>query len=105
MGSGDEGNIQPKVRFLLDIFFSIGKLYSNMKLSINAKCSDLFSASLYDDKGKLIGDYRGYVPDFFPGQHYGDYVTLEIDVETGKILNWKKPSKSELNKTFSPLDE
>ena len=76
-----------------------------MKLTINAKCSDLFSASLYDDKGNFKGDYRGYVPDFMPGQHYGDYVELEIDTDTGKILNWKKPTMAELNKTFSPLDE
>jgi len=72
-------------------------------ISISAKCSDLFSASLSED-GKLIGKYEGYVPDFFPEEHYGDYVELEIDVDTGQIVNWKKPTKATLNKTFTWLD-
>ena len=71
-------------------------------ISINAKCSDLFSASLTKD-GHHVGEYDGYVPDFMPGQHYGDYVELQIDVDTGKILNWKKPSQAELNKVFKPV--
>lgn len=29
-------------------------------------------------------------------EHYGDYVELEIEVESGKILNWKKPTKKEV---------
>ena len=62
---------------------------------ISAKCSDLFAADLYAD-GKRVGAYEGYVPDFFPGQHYGDYVQLNIDVDTGKILNWKVPTAKDL---------
>lgn len=68
-------------------------------LFINAKCSDLFSAFLYDDN-KIVGEYDGYVPSFMPGEHYGDYVELEIDIETGKILNWKKPTKKQLDEVF-----
>lgn len=64
-------------------------------ISISAKCSDLFSANLDDGR-----TYDGYVPDFFPGEHFGDYVRLDIDLETGKILNWKSPTKSELDKVF-----
>jgi hypothetical protein len=71
-----------------------------MTLSINAKCSDLFSASLVDGKGMVVGEYDGYVPDFMPGEHYGDYVELKIEVATGRILNWKVPSKAQLNKVF-----
>jgi hypothetical protein len=69
-------------------------------ISINAKCSDLFNASLTDN-GHHVGDYDGYVPDFMPGQHYGDYVELKIDVDTGKILNWKKPTTKQLKDTFN----
>lgn len=65
-------------------------------ISINAKCSDLFYASLNDEAEGRIGEYDGYVPDFFPGEHYGDYIQLEIDIETGKILNWRKPSTKDL---------
>ena len=71
-------------------------------LSINVKCSDAFAASLTID-GKHAGEYDGYVPDFMPGQHYGDYVDLQIDIETGKILNWVKPTNAELERTFDLL--
>lgn len=67
----------------------------NIVISISAKCSDLFSATLYKDNA-FAGEYDGYVPKFFPGDHYGDYVQLDIDIETGQILNWKKPSASDL---------
>lgn len=60
-------------------------------ISVSAKCSDLFSASLDDGRA-----YDGYVPEFFPGQHYGDYVELEIELATGKILNWKAPTAKDL---------
>lgn len=64
-------------------------------LSICAKCSDMFSASLLEE-GKEEKTYDGYVPDFFPEKHYGDYVELKIDIDSGKILNWKTPTKKEL---------
>jgi hypothetical protein len=56
----------------------------------------MFGASL-TVAGKHAGDYDGYVPDFFPGQHYGDYVKLDIDIDTGKIVNWKTPADDELS--------
>ena len=67
-----------------------------MIISTCIKCSDMFQANLMDD-GKQIGSYDGYVPVFFPGEHYGDYVMLDIDITTGKIVNWKKPTKADLN--------
>lgn len=57
-------------------------------LKISGKCSDAFWAGVYEN-GKLISEYDGYVPDFMPGEHYGDFVELEIDPETGTILNWQ----------------
>ncbi len=66
-------------------------------LEISAKCSDLFSAQLKTNQGLVISEYSGYVPSFFPDEHYGDYVMLSIDINTGRILNWKKPSESQLN--------
>lgn len=68
-------------------------------ISVCAKTSDLFSANLVVD-GKTTGTYDGYVPRWFPGEHWGDYVMLEIDVATGKILNWKKPTAAQLAATF-----
>lgn len=61
-------------------------------LSICAKCSDLYSHVLKRKDGKEV-EYSGYVPSFMPGEHYGDYIMLDIDVYTGKILNWKKWKK------------
>jgi hypothetical protein len=34
-----------------------------------------------------------------PGKHYGDYVRLDIDLETGRILNWVKPTSDVIEKT------
>ena len=73
-------------------------------ISINAKCSDCFSATLYRDE-KFVGKYQGSVPQFFPGNHYGDYVELKIDAETGQILNWKKPTEAQLFETFEEQEE
>lgn len=54
-------------------------------IHLSAKCSDLFA--MQDENGN---QYDGYVPDFFPEDHYGDYLILSIDTRTGKILNWPK---------------
>jgi len=65
-------------------------------ISISAKCSDMFSSTFLQD-GTPVADYNGYVPAFFPEEHYGDYVQLDIDLATGQILNWKKPSLKAIN--------
>ena len=31
-----------------------------------------------------------------PGQHYGDYLDLEIDMDTGIIKNWKVPTADQV---------
>jgi hypothetical protein len=59
-----------------------------MKLKISGKCSDMFVVWLEDENGTPGAFYSGYVPDWMPGQHFGDYVELEVDPETGQILNW-----------------
>lgn len=58
-------------------------------LSISAKCSDLYSHTITGKDGKVYRKYSGYVPSFMPDEHYGDYILLDIDPYTGKILNWK----------------
>lgn len=75
-------------------------------ICVSAKCSDLFGATLYKNNegriGGTLGCYEGYVPDFMPGDHGGDYVELSIDIETGKILNWKKPTAKDLKVFVKP---
>ena len=66
-------------------------------LKIHLKVSDRFSALLCDQDGAIIHDQDdGYVPDFMPGEHYGDYVIIDIDIDTGMITNWKKPTKKDI---------
>ena len=67
-------------------------------LHITAKCGDLFDATLQTDKGSK--SYSGYVPAILPGNHYGDDVILMIDTKTGQILNWKAPTKKQLEEVF-----
>lgn len=66
-------------------------------IQVTAKCSDMFSVAVRDEKGEILKEYNGYVPDFFPGQHYGDYIELDIELETGRILNWKKPTQKNID--------
>ncbi len=65
-------------------------------ISISAKCSDLCYTEFKDENGNVYYEHDGYVPHFMPGEHYGDYIILDIDVETGKILNWSFPKESDI---------
>lgn len=65
---------------------------------ISAKCSDMCITEIMDEKGNVIAEHDGYVPSFMPDQHWGDYVILEIDIATGKILNWKVDALVEVKK-------
>lgn len=66
-------------------------------IKISAKCSDLFSATIVDENGSVIKEYDGYVPSFFPGEHFGDYIELDIELATGRILNWNPPTQKDIN--------
>ena len=76
------------------------------ELRIHMKVCDGFEGAIYDQDGQQIGeDYEGYVPKFMPGEHYGDYLILNIDIETGKILNWKTPSKEQIEEFINGSGE
>lgn len=45
----------------------------------NIKTSDECHIKFEHEKGMVT--YRGYVPDYFPGKHYGDYVLLKISAK------------------------
>lgn len=60
-------------------------------VSIFCKVSDRFTYSIKDQQGeKIYNQDDGYVPDFMPGEHYGDYIILDIDIDSGVVMNWKK---------------
>jgi len=72
-------------------------------LKIHIKVCDGFQADLVSDKGESIHNQEdGYVPSFMPGEHYGDYLILDIDVDTGVVLNWQKPSVSQIQEWMNP---
>jgi len=58
-------------------------------LSISAKCSDLCCTQYVDENDNVIVESDSYVPQNL-NLGGGDYVDLDIDIETGQILNWKK---------------
>jgi hypothetical protein len=65
-------------------------------LQICAKVRDCFAASLLDGDGETLCVYDGYVPEFMPGEHFGDYLMLDIDLDTGQITNWKAPTAEQV---------
>lgn len=65
-------------------------------LKLHMKVCDQFEANLVDQDGETLKEYEGYVPGFMPGPHYGDYLVLDIDIDTGVITNWQKPTAEEI---------
>ena len=92
-------------QIVVDNFKKLGvKSKPQTILKVQAKCSDLCNIQLIPGlDGKSFAEYDGYVPGWFPNptqDHYGDYVELSIDIATGQILNWKRPSLGQLKETF-----
>lgn len=75
------------------------------ELRLHLKVSDRFNATLHDQDGDVLKDYDGYVPTFMPGEHYGGYVILNIDIDTGQITNWKKPTAAQIEEFIKDTDE
>lgn len=75
------------------------------ELRIYTKVSDMFTASLHDQDGECIYDQDdGYVPDLMPGDHYGDYIILNVDIDTGVITNWRKPTEEQIKEWIEGED-
>ena len=66
-------------------------------LRISAKCSDLCWTEYTDKDGKKT-ESNGYVPKNIGIDDYGDYVDIDIDMETGQIQNWKPVSDARVIK-------
>ncbi len=68
-------------------------------LHIHLKVRDEFGGRITDQDGHVLVDKEdGYVPDFMPGEHFGDYLMLDIDLDTGQITNWKKPTAEQIER-------
>lgn len=70
-------------------------------VSVHAKVGDCGYYEFKSPEGTSLKELQeGYVPDFFPGNHHGDYLILDIDIETGQITNWKKPEAGQIKEIF-----
>ena len=70
------------------------------KLTISAKCSDLFNATFTADDG-LTASHNGYVPAGLGiGDFGGDYVEMTIDTDTGQIEGWRPLKKFQVLSAF-----
>lgn len=61
-------------------------------LKICAKCADRCSIKFEDDNGNVKAENDSYVPENINiggEDDDGDYIDIEIDTKTGRILNWK----------------
>jgi hypothetical protein len=70
-------------------------------LKVCGKTVDACSIIFQNEEGVDVGSRNDYVPNYFPEEHWGDYLDLHIDVETGMILNWKKPTQKELKDSIT----
>jgi hypothetical protein len=57
-----------------------------MIISISGKVSDMFCLQAQDSSDYI--DYNGYVPSGM-GFGGGDYIEIDIENETGRIVGWK----------------
>lgn len=74
-------------------------------LKICVKCSDRFSYSLLDEQGQVLFDQDdGYVPGIMPGRHFGDYIMLDIDIDTGSVTNWIVPNAEDIEEIIKSKD-
>lgn len=67
-----------------------------MKIHIYAKCSDLCSTFI-SEGSKIYLDVQGYPLDFISITGNGsDYIDIEVDNNTGKIINWVPITKEDI---------
>lgn len=59
-----------------------------------------FNVTLHDDRDQQVQSYDGNVPTWMPGDHGGDEIILDIDVATGRILNWRTADLADLLATW-----
>jgi hypothetical protein len=75
-------------------------------VSVHVKVCDRGNYEFKTPTGTVLKELdEECVPSFFPGEHYGDYLILDIDLETGQITNWKKPTTEQIEQVINGDDE
>lgn len=72
-----------------------------VRAEVHYKVCDDGAYYLKDAAGNIVLVKEGYVPSFFPNEHFGDYVIMNID-ETGRITNWENPDYEDAFGDFEP---
>ncbi len=75
-------------------------------INLHIKVRDEFCWKIVNSEWETVLDLDDvYVPGFFPWEHYWDYLILDIDLETGQILNWKKPTADDIKEYIDEMRE
>lgn len=72
-----------------------------VKISVNTR--ENFDLDAVNNNGETVVESHGYMPHWVHGYNYGVF-DLEIDNETGKILNWVPLTKEEIEKKIKDLE-
>jgi hypothetical protein len=70
-------------------------------LRIQAKCSDLCFSTYLNNKGKVLAEKDGYVPQGLNISDDSDYVEIDIDIQTGQIQRWKPLTEKQVIETLN----
>jgi hypothetical protein len=74
-------------------------------ITIQVKATDTSFITYHGPNGIVIASEEGNLPNFLPGANYGEYLSLDIDLATGKILNWTSPSQDEISQCLEELND
>ena len=85
---------------LPNLFDSETKI-KTVKISVNTR--ENFDLDAVNNNGETVVESHGYMPHWVHGYNYGVF-DLEIDNETGKILNWVPLTKEEIEKKIKDLE-
>ena len=72
-----------------------------VKISVNTRES--FDLEAVNNNDETVVESHGYMPNWVHGYDYGVF-NLEIDNETGRILNWVPLTKEEIEKKIKELE-
>lgn len=79
----------------MDVEIKVKQTVQPKLLKVYMKVRDEFCADLVDASGLVLREQEdGYAPAFMP--RGGDYLALDIDIETGVVVNWVKPTPNQL---------
>lgn len=78
---------------------ALNKVHSIKFMRVRGKCDDRSQVIATNSDGGILFNIDGYMPS---GLGFGrsDYIEFVIDIETGQIMNWKKPSEQALIDSF-----